>query len=389
MSGGTHSKGSTATKRHVLFAILDWGLGHATRSWPLIVQSRRSGADVTVASRGAAAAWLQNRMNAIVAQEQRESATEVPPWLCLEKPGVHIRYAKGHLTLPQIALQMPAFLRSIAQERRWIKSLMEHTAITHVISDNCYGAHPPSHDVPSALITHQASPPVPAFFQGMAKAQVSRWMEAFEEVWIPDTDQRALAGELSLPTIAHHRFIGPLSRFSVDDGTGESEAEPPSLVGIVSGPEPQRSLMEAALLQCFARDGRKAVVFSGDPNGAPKTVKNVELLPNPSDGRIRHALTHADCIVCRSGYSSLMDLTVLGLKAILVPTPGQPEQEYLAELWHKQWGWHRIHQHQLAEFQPPPHLEGQTVPLSEVHHGRPDWMQHWLSPSQHPAARTA
>ena len=223
----------------------------------------------------------------------------------------------------------------------------------------------------------------------MAKAQVSRWMEAFEEVWIPDTDQRALAGELSLPTIAHHRFIGPLSRFSVDDGTGESEAEPPSLVGIVSGPEPQRSLMEVALLECFARDGRKAVVFSGDPNGAPKTVKNVELLPNPSDGRIRHALTHADCIVCRSGYSSLMDLTVLGLKAILVPTPGQPEQEYLAELWHKQWGWHRIHQHQLAEFQPPPHLEGQTVPLSEVHHGRPDWMQHWLSPSQHPAARTA
>ena len=35
-------------------------------------------------------------------------------------------------------------------------------------------------------------------------------------------------------------------------------------------------------------------------------------------------------VISRPGYSSIMDLTTLGKRAIFIPTPGQTEQEYLA-----------------------------------------------------------
>ena len=129
MSGGIHSEERTATKRHVLFAVLDWGLGHATRTWPLVVAARKSGIEVTVASRGAAAAWLQNKMHELQEEERLTGAGPGTPWECLEKPGTNIRYAKGNLTLLQIALQMPSFLKSIAQERRWLRTLLHRPTL--------------------------------------------------------------------------------------------------------------------------------------------------------------------------------------------------------------------------------------------------------------------
>ena len=251
-------------RRHVLFAILDWGMGHATRTWPLILAARAAGAQVTVASRGTAAAWLQERMKAADVDGEEQGQ---PAWSFVEKPGTEIRYAHGRRTLPTIALQMPAFLSSIAKERAWTKDIIGQRGITHVVSDNCYGAHPPKGTVPSALISHQVSPPVPTIARGVARAQVRRWAAHFSEVWIPDTGEGAMAGHLSVPPFLHPRFIGPLSRFSALDDAHAPIEEPasdgPPLVGMVSGPEPQRSLMETALLECFQRDGRPAVIFSG------------------------------------------------------------------------------------------------------------------------------
>ena len=197
MSAGSHSKGPTASKRHILFAVLDWGLGHATRTWPLILAARQSGAQVTVASRGAAAVWLQHRMTEQVKRERVEGVEQGPPWVCLEKPGVHIRYAKGHLMLPLLALQLPRFLASIAAERRWFRALLTEMVFTHVVSDNCYGVYPHRYSIQSALITHQLAPPVPALLQRVAGVQIRRWTEAFGEVWIPDTARGELAGSLS------------------------------------------------------------------------------------------------------------------------------------------------------------------------------------------------
>lgn len=388
MSAGTHSKGPITPKRHILFAVLDWGLGHATRSWPLIVAARRSGAQVTVASRGAAAAWLQHRMTELVERELAEGAEQGPPWVCLDKPGVHIRYAKGNLTLPRIAFQLPRFLASIAAERRWTASILAKMEVTHVVSDNCYGVCPQHPGIQSALITHQLTPPVPFIFRRVAWAQIRRWTEAFGEVWIPDTAQGELAGSLSGYACARHRFIGPLSRFPLEgavalDAVGHHEAAPPKLVGLVSGPEPQRSLMESSLLRCFTEDGRTAVIFSGDPTGGAQTIGNVHIVPHADDGDIQHALIHADCIVCRSGYSSLMDLASLKLHAVLVPTPGQPEQEYLAQHWQKTWGWPCVEQDHLAAFSPPQEADPAPHTLPKVSHDNWPWFHQWTS-SKHP-----
>jgi len=388
MSGGIHSEERTATKRHVLFAVLDWGLGHATRTWPLVVAARKSGIEVTVASRGAAAAWLQNKMHELQEEERLTGAGPGTPWECLEKPGTNIRYAKGNLTLLQIALQMPSFLKSIAQERRWLRTLLAQADITHVVSDNCYGVHPEQRSIPSALITHQVVPPTPRVLRPIATLQVRKWATAFDEVWIPDTGKCQLAGRLSDPPMANHRFVGPLSRFALEDATRPAAATDadlvsPPLVGMVSGPEPQRRLMEEALMGCFSRDGRAAVVFSGSPHGTERRVGNVRVLPHAQDHQIRHALLHADCIVCRSGYTSLMDLATLQISAVLVPTPGQPEQEYLARHWEEHWGWTTVQQDQLAAFEPrrlEPHPVPLPVPAGEKWSWFEDWLRHAPSP---------
>ena len=390
MSAGTHSKGPMTPKRHILFAVLDWGLGHATRSWPLILAARRSGAQVTVASRGAAAAWLQHRMTELVERELAEGI-EQAPWVCLEKPGVQIRYAKGNLTLPRVALQLPRFLASIAAERRWLESLLLKVEVTHVVSDNCYGVCPRHHSIPSALITHQLAPPVPLIFRRVAVAQIRRWAEAFGEVWIPDTAEGELAGRLSGTALVRRRFIGPLSRFPLEgavdlDAVGHHEPAAPKLVGLVSGPEPQRSLMKTALLRCFTDDGRTAVIFSGNPAGEGQVIGNVRIVPHADDRDIQRALIHAECIVCRSGYSSLMDLACLKLKATLVPTPGQPEQEYLAQHWQKTWGWPCIQQDHLATFSPPNDANSDPHTLPKFTHGNLLWFHEWISPSP-PSAR--
>jgi hypothetical protein len=383
MAGATQSR--TENCPHVLFAVLDWGLGHATRTWPMILSARQSGARVTVASSGASAAWLQSRMTKMVEEENKAGADQ-GPWSCIEKPGAVITYANGPGTHVKIALQIPAFLVSISSERKWLAALIRTESITHVISDNCYGVHPTHHEIPSALISHQVSPPVPWLLRAATRKQIRHWSSRFGEVWIPDVDRGVLAGRLSNPPFSHPRFIGPLSRFlphpnpnGLKNQETESGDQNPPLVGMVSGPEPQRSLMENALIQCFERDGRPGLIFSGRPEGVSRRVGRVRVVCHASDSVIKTALLHADCIVCRSGYSSLMDLAVLGLKAVLVPTPGQPEQELLAHHWKKRWGWKTIQQKNLSHYDPgrPTGQTPWTNPSDSGHISL--WLHDWLS----------
>ncbi len=392
MSAGSHSKGPTASKRHVLFAVLDWGLGHATRTWPLILAARQSGAQVTVASRGAAAVWLQHRMHETAGETRtsRPALAQGPPWVCLEKPGVpHPLCQRPPHASPAFALQLPSLSGQHCRRAAVVPSPVgTELVFTHVVSDNCYGVYPHRCSIPSALITHQVVPPTPRVLRPIATLQVRKWATAFDEVWIPDTGKCQLAGRLSDPPMANHRFVGPLSRFALEDATRPAAATDadlvsPPLVGMVSGPEPQRRLMEEALIGCFSRDGRAAVVFSGSPHGTERRVGNVRVLPHAQDHQIRHALLHADCIVCRSGYTSLMDLATLQISAILVPTPGQPEQEYLARHWEEHWGWTTVQQDQLAAFEPrrlEPHPVPLPVPAGEKWSWFEDWLRHAPSP---------
>jgi len=374
---------------HVLFAILDWGMGHATRTWPLIVTARRMGAKVTVASRGTAGAWLDARM----AEWDRHHDTEaLPPWTRVDKPGVTMTYARGIATLPRIALHMPRFVRSIAQERAWTSTFAHRHGVTHVFSDNCYGAWADVVGVSNVFMTHQLHPPVPALVKGWARAVVRRYAARFDAVWVPDTIDQALAGALSAPMSAPMsaatRFIGPLSRFQVDghapNGLESNTAQanqPAALLGLVSGPEPQRSAMEASLRACFLRDGRPALIFAGKPDGGEHREANVLTVHDADDHRFRAAILNAETIVCRSGYSTLLDLVVLGRTAVLVPTVGQPEQESLARAWNRKHGWTTIHAAELATFAPL-HATGRVVEADSV--GPESILRSWLNAPNEP-----
>lgn len=365
---------------HVLFAILDWGMGHATRTWPLIVTARRMGARVTVASRGTAGAWLDARM---AEWDRRHDAEDLPPWSRVDKPGVTITYARGIATLPLIALQMPRFVRSIARERAWTTAFVHRHGVTHVFSDNCYGAWADVDGVSNVFMSHQLHPPVPTLVRVWARSVVKRYAAQFDAVWVPDTDDQALAGALSAPLSEATRFIGPLSRFQVDEhapnGLESDTAQadrPADLLGLVSGPEPQRSAMEAALRTCFLRDGRPALILAGKPGGGQLREANVLTVHDADDTRFRAAILGAETIVCRSGYSTLLDLVVLGRTAVLVPTVGQPEQEGLARAWNRKHGWTTVQAADLATFAPL-NATGRVVEVDSA--GPESILRSWLN----------
>ena len=64
------------------------------------------------------------------------------------------------------------------------------------------------------------------------------------------------------------------------------------------------------------------------PAGFPNT--NITIKSHLSSGELNEAIEQSVMVISRSGYTTIMDLVKLGKKAILVPTPGQTEQEYLA-----------------------------------------------------------
>ena len=359
----------------VLFAILDWGLGHATRTWPLIVAARLLGAKVIVASRGTAGAWLDARM---AEWDRCQAHAGLAPWSRVEKPGVTIRYAHGIGTLARIAMQMPGFVRSISKERRWTSTFTRAKGITHVFSDNCYGAWSDAPGVANVLMSHQLHPPVPLVARDMALRTLQHYARAFDAIWVPDSENQVLSGPMSAPISSSTRYIGPLSRFQLQQPQNNGidvSMDNPVLLGLVSGPEPQRSDMEAALRSCFLHDGRPALILAGRPDGGEQRDANVLTLNDADDQRFMAAMRCAETIVCRSGYSTLLDLVVLGRTAVLVPTVGQPEQELLAKHWNRVHGWTTLRTSDIADFKPDGSRGRQVQAEGE---DPMDLMQDWL-----------
>ena len=133
-------------------------------------------------------------------------------------------------------------------------------------------------------------------------------------------------------------FIGPLSRFEgVKTETNKQNRKDLDVLCLLSGPEPQRTIFEKLLLNQLVDSELKAVILSGNPGKTERKVQgNVKLCSHAGDEKMLLLIQSAKTVICRSGYSSIMDLASLGKKAVFVPTPGQPEQEYLAKKLKKQ-----------------------------------------------------
>jgi predicted glycosyltransferase len=230
-----------------------------------------------------------------------------------------------------MARQFPAMLRSIRQEEAIIARLVPELRLDAIISDQRFGVR--SEQVPGVLITHQVFPFTPVA-QRLMRAINRRHIARFDRCWIMDEEQApGLAGELShgrdLP--ANARYIGVHSRMAQHDGAGAVARH--RVVAVISGPEPQRTLFEEKLIAQLTDLPGEHLLVRGKPcaRGA-RQLGNLHVVDHLSAADLRTALLGAERIVSRSGYTTLMDLVALGRSALIVPTPGQPEQEYLARL---------------------------------------------------------
>lgn len=309
----------------VLVCPLNWGLGHATRCIPVIRQLLERNCRVVVAASGASLNMLQQELESGVEYE--------------EFPGKEISYSRGKFMILKLTAQLPAFLFSIYKEYRWIQKQVKRIKPDIIISDNRYGAR--SKSAVSVFITHQLfvqMPPRLRLFQGIANRINHMFIRAFDNCWVPDfPDTPGLSGELShyrqLPFV---QFTGPLSRFSETQnyqGAGFSGNLPRNFILVIlSGPEPQRSILEEKLkkeLREYVLVGFRAV--PGDMR-LKKSGKHYWFDHGNSD-LMGWCLKYCRVVVSRSGYTTLMDMAVFGKKAVLIPTPGQTEQEYLAGLF--------------------------------------------------------
>lgn len=298
----------------ILFGVLNWGLGHASRSVPLIQALVKSGFDVVIASDGAALDFLKATFPKLVAEPL---------------PAYKVRYSKGRHQTVKIAQQLPKIAWAIIQEQRAVKQLTKKYCPVGLISDNRLGFWHPG--VPSAYLSHQLQ------FRLVAGSAIANWLhhhfyKRFTEIWIPDLPPpHSLAGGLSaiFDERLTHRHLGPLSRFKASAAIAPRY----DLLVVLSGPEPQRTLLENIILQQAPDFEGIICVVRGVFKNLPLKVlpsKNVVVIGHVLAEELQALVATSKLLLMRSGYSSIMDLWALQRGAVLIPTPGQPEQEYLA-----------------------------------------------------------
>jgi predicted glycosyltransferase len=300
----------------VLVAPLDWGLGHATRCIPIIKELTNQRCTVIIAAGGAQKEVLQE---------------EFPDLSFVEMPGFCIKYGKNRaLTLLKLIFTIPKILIGIKRENEWLRRFASLEGLDLVISDNRYGLY--GAGVFSVFMTHQLAirSTLGAGADRMLQRLNYRYIRRFSVCWVPDVAGAGnLAGELShpprMPDITV-RYIGWLSRLEAVEAV-----EVYDLLILLSGPEPQRTILEERLLAQISREMGRIVLVRGLPKGgaavkAPEGVVVFDHLPARELGEI---IGRSKLVLARSGYSTVMDLVRMGKKAIYIPTPGQPEQEYL------------------------------------------------------------
>jgi UDP-N-acetylglucosamine transferase subunit ALG13 len=235
-----------------------------------------------------------------------------------------------------VALKVPQLLSTFIKEQQVVKLLLRRNKIKGVISDNRYGCFHP--DIPSVLITHQVYPIIPiASVEKSIQKYVGYLIRQFQECWIPDMPDRnsALAGKLAHPAVENARFIGPLSRLYPKETQNNPFFK---VLFLLSGPEPQRTYLESKIRQQVAAlEGNFALVqgLPGKADSSSSKVGNLHIFPYLQAEELSDLISNSHIILCRAGYSTLMDLAFFGKKAIFIPTPGQTEQIYLAEQLHE------------------------------------------------------
>jgi uncharacterized protein (TIGR00661 family) len=306
-------------KKVVLVVPLDWGLGHATRCIPLIKHLQLLGVEVIIGAERNTKSLLQHEFHQLT---------------FLELPGYRVRYASKRSALPfTILLQVPRILSRIWKEHAWLKKVEKKYELQAIISDNRFGLYHKS--IPCIYLTHQLLIKTGNAITEKIARRIHYWfIRKYSACWVPDfAGSQNIAGLLSHPKKlpGNEVYIGGVSRFEKTGGFQKDR-----LLVIISGPEPQRTIFESILLQQLKNYAGKVTLVRGLPGNATNALPNLSAQPNLrienhlSAALLCREIEKAEWVISRSGYTTIMDLVKMQQKAILVPTPGQTEQEYLA-----------------------------------------------------------
>lgn len=307
-----------------LVAPLNWGLGHASRCVPLVRKFLDEGHEVILGGDGESLTLLRRHF---------------PKLRYVYLAPLHLRYSAGKRQVGAILCALPHLIRWAIQDHAMLQSVLREEKIDRVISDNRFGLY--SDKTECIYMTHQLHIMLPKgwkWAENIAERLHARVYRRFDKVWVPDyaDSSHNLAGDLSHPTTkrANIEYIGPLSRFQnfpINQNTQNAD-----ILAVLSGLEPQRTLFEKEIITRYKGSNEQVLIVQGLLNRPNTRFKraNITIVPYLNDSELIAAMQHANRIIARSGYSTVMDLDALGLlqKAELIPTPGQPEQDYLAFL---------------------------------------------------------
>jgi uncharacterized protein (TIGR00661 family) len=302
------------TSKKILVAPLNWGLGHASRCIPIIYALKKNNFTPIIASDGASLGLLKK---------------EFPNEIFETLPNYNIEYSKkGEDFRFKIFKQLPKLFFAIRKEKKVLQEIIVKHDISGIISDNRPGIFSPK--IPSVYITHQVN-----VLSGNTSWISSKFHQYFikkyNECWVPDVyEDINLSGKLSHENseLNNIKFIGPLTRFKKINMPKKYD-----LLVVLSGPEPQRTLLEEKLRIELSEFKGVILFVKGLVEAEQKTAiqNNFTFYNYMEADELESAIQESEYIICRSGYSSIMDLAFLGAKVFLIPTPGQFEQEYLAK----------------------------------------------------------
>ena len=310
---------SCLDKKNILVCPLDWGLGHASRMVPVIEMIEKKGGNVIIAADNSPLDFLTQRF---------------PKNTTIKLSGYSPSYpTNGNMALAMIK-SLPEMIRKSKRANEELQKIIAKFNICAVISDNRYELA--TSKIPTVFITHQLNIQTSGW-QTMAKPIINKlvnhYVGMFDEIWIPDLNNDfQLSGKLSISSKFRNKSykVGLLSRFSSKSINNIKESI--DVLIILSGPEPQRTILEKLLLSQALKSELKTTILLAKPGeNINKKVNNVTIISHLPDAEFAKTIQSAKVIISRPGYSTLMDLSVFNKKAIFIPTPGQTEQEYLAK----------------------------------------------------------
>jgi hypothetical protein len=305
--------------RTILIAPLDWGLGHTTRCIPIIKALKNAGFNVIIACN---------------AKQKSLLGAECYDVRFVDLEGYNIKYTKrSSFFALKIIFQIPKIIASIKREKKWVEKIIEEQRIDLIISDNRYGLY--STKVPCVFITHQLTIKAPfKWLENLLRTINYGYINRFNQCWIPDNaEDDNIAGVLShpkkMPSITT-QYIGLLNRFN----ELENSIQKFDVCVLLSGPEPQRTILENIFLKQLDKATNLKIFFV---RGLPQTTEKlqtstaIEIVNHLKQHDLLEAICSSEIIIARSGYTTVMELMALQKKSILIATPGQTEQEYLAK----------------------------------------------------------